>query len=136
MQRLLIQSLRLHPDRIIVGEIRGGEAYDYLQALNTGHSGSLSTLHANSAASATSRLVTCVLQSGIPLPYRAIKNNIADCINLILQIGWRDGKRVVLEVLEIAGYDHDQDRFSFVPVYTYEAGMSNSAEVVEEVSVQ
>jgi pilus assembly protein CpaF len=74
---LLKASLRHRPDRIIVGEIRGGEAFDLLQALNTGHAGSVSTLHANSARQALSRFADCVLQSGIEMPHRAIRNNIA-----------------------------------------------------------
>jgi pilus assembly protein CpaF len=71
---LLKATLRHRPDRIIVGEIRGGEAFDLLQLLNTGHSGTISTVHANSAAQGISRFTTCVLQSGVELPSRAIKN--------------------------------------------------------------
>src|SRR5437879_11130137 len=77
---LLKASLRHRPDRIILGEIRGGEAFDLLQLLNTGHSGTLSTVHASSAAQALARFTSCVLQSGIELPYRAIKSNIADSL--------------------------------------------------------
>jgi pilus assembly protein CpaF len=83
---LLRASLRHRPDRIIVGEIRGGEAFDFLQALNVGHSGTLSTIHANSAYHAIARFVSCVLQSGIELPYQAIKSNIGDSINLLLHL--------------------------------------------------
>ncbi len=79
-------TLRHRPDRIIVGEIRGGEAFDLLQLLNTGHSGTLSTVHANSAAQGISRFTTCVLQRGVGMPYRAIKTNIADSLNIIIQI--------------------------------------------------
>ena len=71
---LLKASLRHRPDRIILGEIRGGEAFDLLQLLNTGHSGTLSTIHASSAKQGLARFTSCVLQSGIELPYRAIKN--------------------------------------------------------------
>jgi pilus assembly protein CpaF len=78
IRELLKASLRHRPDRIILGEIRGGEAFDLLQLLNTGHSGTLSTVHSNSAAQALSRFTTCVLQSEMELPYRAIKSNIAD----------------------------------------------------------
>jgi pilus assembly protein CpaF len=73
---LLKATLRHRPDRIIVGEIRGGEAFDLLQLLNTGHSGTISTVHANSAAQGTSRFTTCVLQSGIKIPYVAIKKTL------------------------------------------------------------
>ncbi|MGH9437991.1 MAG: CpaF family protein, partial [Terriglobia bacterium] len=80
---LLKATLRHRPDRIILGEIRGGEAFDLLQLLNTGHSGTLSTVHATSAAQGLARFTSCVLQSGIELPYKAIKTNIADSLNLI-----------------------------------------------------
>src|SRR6516165_3177580 len=88
---LLKASLRHRPDRILLGEIRGGEAFDLLQLLNTGHSGTLSTVHANSAQQALSRFSTCVLQSEMELPYRAIKSNIADSLNLLVQIERRPG---------------------------------------------
>ncbi len=78
---LLRATLRHRPDRIIVGEVRGGEAYDLLQALNTGHSGSLSTIHANSAAQALTRFASCVLQSGVELPYQAVRHMIADSVH-------------------------------------------------------
>ena len=100
---LLKASLRHRPDRIILGEIRGGEAFDLLQLLNTGHSGTLSTVHASSAAQALARFTSCVLQSGIELPYRAIKSNIADSLNVLIQLERRPGKRFVSEVLEIRG---------------------------------
>jgi pilus assembly protein CpaF len=83
---LLKATLRHRPDRIILGEIRGGEAFDLLQLLNTGHSGTLSTVHATSAEQGLSRFTSCVLQSGIDLPYRAIKSNIADSLDLIVQL--------------------------------------------------
>ena len=98
---LLKASLRHRPDRIILGEIRGGEAFDLLQLLNTGHSGTLSTVHASSAQQAISRFTSCVLQSGIELPYRAIKNNIGDSLNVIVQLERRPGTRFVSEVFEI-----------------------------------
>jgi pilus assembly protein CpaF len=83
---LLKATLRHRPDRIIVGEVRGAEAFDLLQALNTGHSGSLCTLHANSARQAISRFADCVLQSGIELPYRAILANIANSLDVVVHI--------------------------------------------------
>jgi pilus assembly protein CpaF len=101
---LLKASLRHRSDRIIRAEIRGGEAFDHLQLLNTGHSGTISTLHANSAAQGISRFTTCVLQSGAEIPYRAIKTNIADSLNIIIQIERRPGSRFASEVLEIEGY--------------------------------
>ena len=114
---LLKASLRHRPDRIILGEIRGGEAFDLLQLLNTGHSGTLSTVHASSAQQAISRFTSCVLQSGVELPYRAIKTNIGDSLNIILQLERRPGIRFVSEVLEIKGYDAESDRYELIQVY-------------------
>ena len=115
---LLKASLRHRPDRIILGEIRGGEAFDLLQLLNTGHSGTLSTVHASSAAQALARFTSCVLQSGIELPYRAIKSNIADSLNALIQLERRPGKRFISEVLEIRGYNSEADSYDLAPVFT------------------
>jgi pilus assembly protein CpaF len=117
---LLKASLRHRPDRIILGEIRGGEAFDLLQLLNTGHSGTLSTIHASSAKQGLSRFTSCVLQSGIELPYRAIKTNIADSLNVLIQIERRAGLRFISEVLEISGYDPDADLYTFQSIYVTE----------------
>ena len=114
---LLKATLRHRPDRIIVGEIRGGEAFDFLQLLNTGHSGTLSTIHANSAYHAVSRFVSCVLQSSIDLPYAAIKSNFADSINLLLHIERRNGLRYVSQVLKVQGYEAGSDRFELETIY-------------------
>jgi len=114
---LLKASLRHRPDRIILGEIRGGEAFDLLQLLNTGHSGTLSTVHASSAAQALSRFTSCVLQSGIELPYRAIKSNIADSLNILIQLDRRPGKRFASQVLEIQGYDSDTEQYELNPIF-------------------
>jgi pilus assembly protein CpaF len=114
---LLKASLRHRPDRIILGEIRGGEAFDLLQLLNTGHSGTLSTVHASSAQQAISRFTSCVLQSGVELPYRAIKTNIGDSLNVIIQLERRPGKRFVSEVLEIKSYNSDIDQYDLNPVF-------------------
>src|SRR5208337_108524 len=108
---LLRTTLRHRPDRIILGEIRGGEAFELLQLLNTGHSGTLSTIHANSAKQGLARFTSCVLQSGVDLPYRAIKSNIADSLDVVIQVKRRPGRRYISEVLEINGYDPDADRF-------------------------
>jgi len=117
---LLKAALRHRPDRIILGEIRGGEAFDLLQLLNTGHSGTLSTIHANSARQALSRFTSCVLQSGVDLPYRAIKTNIADCLNVVIHIERRPGHRFISEVLEIKGYDPDADLFDYCLMYLHQ----------------
>jgi pilus assembly protein CpaF len=118
IRELLRTTLRHRPDRIILGEIRGGEAFDLLQLLNTGHSGTLSTVHANSATQGISRFTSCVLQSGIEMPYRAIKTNIADSLDVIIQMERRPGTRFVSEVLEIRGYDPEADRYDLYSVYT------------------
>jgi pilus assembly protein CpaF len=117
---LLKATLRHRPDRIILGEVRGGEAFDLLQLLNTGHSGTISTVHANSAAQGISRFATCVLQSGVEMPYRAIKTNIAESLNVIVQIERRPGTRYVSEVLEISAYDPETDSYQFDSVYLRE----------------
>ncbi len=114
---LLKATLRHRPDRIILGEIRGGEAFDLLQLLNTGHSGTLSTVHASSAAQGISRFTTCVLQSGVEIPYRAIKTNIGDSLNIIVQIERRPGVRFVSEVLDIRKYDPESDLYELQEVY-------------------
>jgi pilus assembly protein CpaF len=110
---LLKASLRHRPDRIILGEIRGSEAFDLLQLLNTGHSGSLSTVHATSARQALARFISCVLQSGVDLPYRAIKTNVGDSVNVVVHLERRPGRRFVSEVVEIHGYDPDRDEFNY-----------------------
>jgi len=110
---LLKASLRHRPDRIILGEIRGSEAFDLLQLLNTGHSGSLSTVHATSAKQGLSRFTSCVLQSGVDLPYRAIKTNVGDSVNVVVHLERRPGRRFVSEVVEIHGYDPDRDEFNY-----------------------
>jgi pilus assembly protein CpaF len=114
---LLRATLRLRPDRILLGEVRGGEAFDLLQALNTGHAGTLSTLHANSAAEAVSRFTTCVLMSGVELPYRAVRHNIAEALDVLVHIARRPGKRVVTEVLKIDRYDPANDHYDLTTIY-------------------
>jgi pilus assembly protein CpaF len=110
---LLKASLRHRPDRIILGEIRGGEAFDLLQLLNTGHSGSLSTVHATSARQGLARFTSCVLQSGVDPPYRAIKTNVGDSVNVVVHLERRPGRRFVSEVVEIHGYDPDRDEYNY-----------------------
>jgi pilus assembly protein CpaF len=114
---LLKASLRLRPDRIILGEVRGGEAFDLLQALNTGHSGSLSTIHANSAPEAISRFATCVLMSGIDLPYKVIRQNIGESLDMVIQLKRQSGKRTVAQVLRIKGYIPSEDYYEFETLY-------------------
>jgi pilus assembly protein CpaF len=110
---LLKASLRHRPDRLILGEIRGGEAFDLLQLLNTGHSGSLSTVHASSARQGLARFTSCVLQSGVDIPYRAVKTNVGDSVNVVVHLERRPGRRFVSEVVEIHGYDPDRDEYNY-----------------------
>lgn len=103
---LVINCLRMRPDRIVIGECRGAETLDMLQAMNTGHDGSLTTLHANSPRDALSRLETMVMYAGVDLPERNIKNQIASAINLIVQVSrLSDGTRKITQVTEITGME-------------------------------
>ena len=95
---LLESSLRMRPDRIIVGELRGGEALTYLEAINTGHGGSISTIHAETARLAIDRLGMMVLQAGTPLTFAEVKDYIARSIDVIVQLGREDGKRGITEL--------------------------------------
>ena len=115
---LVRNSLRMRPDRIIVGEVRGGESLDMLQTMNTGHDGSLTTIHANSPRDALSRLETMVLMSGMELPVKAIRDQISSAIDLIVhQSRLSDGSRKIMEISEVAGLEGDritmQDIFRF-----------------------
>jgi pilus assembly protein CpaF len=116
---LVRNALRMRPDRIVVGECRGGEALDMLQAMNTGHDGSLTTVHANSPRDVISRLETMVLMSGMDLPVRAIREQIASAIDLIVHCArFSDGTRKVTKISEVVGLESDQitmqDIFEFV----------------------
>jgi pilus assembly protein CpaF len=105
---LVRNSLRMRPDRIVVGECRGGEALDMLQAMNTGHDGSLTTLHANTPRDALSRLETMVLMAGFELPIRAIREQISGAVDVVVQIArLRDGSRRVTSISEIVGMEGD-----------------------------
>jgi len=106
---LMKNALRMRPDRIVIGECRGGEALDMLQAMNSGHDGSLTTLHANTARDAVARLETLVLMAGFDLPIRAIREQIASAIDIIVQIDrMRDGSRKVVSINEVVGINDDQ----------------------------
>ena len=102
---LVRHALRHRPDHIVVGEVRGGEAADLLQALNTGHGGSLTTIHANNARSALSRLASCAMQAGDALPWEVTCRGVVDGIALVLHITRRDGRRFVEEAVRVRGYD-------------------------------
>ncbi|MGM0905771.1 MAG: CpaF family protein [Pseudomonadota bacterium] len=108
IRELVINALRMRPDRLVVGECRGPEALDMLQAMNTGHAGSLSTVHANSARDALRRLEIMVLMGGIELPVSALRQQIASAIDLIVQIArLPDGRRAVISINEVTGIDDD-----------------------------
>jgi pilus assembly protein CpaF len=108
---LVKATLRHRPDRLIIGEVRGGEAFDLLDALNTGHAGSISTVHANSALQAISRLATLTLRADVDLPYKAIQGEIGDLIDLVIHIERKDGRRCVSQILQINGFDADGGRY-------------------------
>ncbi|MHB9091370.1 MAG: ATPase, T2SS/T4P/T4SS family, partial [Chloroflexota bacterium] len=115
---LVMNTLRMRPDRIVVGECRGREALDMLQAMNTGHDGSLTTLHSNSPRDTLARLETMVLMAGMDLPLRAIREQIASAVDLVVhQERLRDGTRRVVSVTEVQGMEGDtivlQDIFTF-----------------------
>jgi pilus assembly protein CpaF len=108
IRELVRNSLRMRPDRIVVGEVRGGEALDMLQAMNTGHDGSLTTVHSNSARDALSRLETLVLMAGMDLPLKVVRQQISSAVDLIVQqTRLKDGQRMVTGVTEVAGMEGD-----------------------------
>jgi pilus assembly protein CpaF len=121
IQDLVINCLRMRPDRIVVGECRGPEAFDMLQAMNTGHEGSLSTIHANNPREATARLENMILMAGMDLPHRAIREQIASAVDVIVQLErLRDGSRRVVAMTEVQGMEGDvitmSDIFKFEQV--------------------
>jgi pilus assembly protein CpaF len=108
---LVKATLRHRPDRLIIGEVRGSEAFDLLDALNTGHAGSISTLHANSALQALSRLATLTLRADVDLPYKAVQGEIGDLIDLVIHIQRKEGQRSISQVLQLHGFDSDAGRY-------------------------
>lgn len=129
---LVRNSLRMRPDRIVVGEVRGGEALDMLQAMNTGHDGSLTTLHANTPRDAISRLETMVLMSGLDFPIRVVREQIASAIDLIVQQSrLRDGTRKVTRITEVLGMEGDTIVLS--DIFKFEdGGLSDKGYVLGE----
>ncbi len=130
---LVRNALRMRPDRLVVGEVRGGEALDMLQAMNTGHSGSLTTLHANSPRDAIARLETMALMSGIELPVVALRRQIASAIDLIVHMSrLQDGARKVTQITEVVGMESDivtlMDIFKFT-----QTGVSSDGKVLGEL---
>ena len=124
---LVRNALRMRPDRIVVGEVRGGEALDMLQAMNTGHDGSLSTVHANSPRDVLSRLETMVLMGGVDLPVRAIREQIASAINLIVHLNrLKDGSRKVVKISEVQGMEGDIITLQEIFQFDYSAGFDEN----------
>jgi pilus assembly protein CpaF len=130
---LVKNALRMRPDRIVVGECRGGEALDMLQAMNTGHDGSLTTTHANSPREAIARLETLVLMGGVDLPVRAIREQIAGAVHLIVQQSrFSDGSRKVTEISEVRGID-DSGQIQLTPIFSFHrTGLGEGGKVLGE----
>ena len=129
---LVINSLRMRPDRIIVGEVRGKEAFDMLQAMNTGHSGSMTTMHANSPIDALNRLETMVLMAGMEIPIKAIREYIENAIDIVVCTSRvSDGKRKITSICEVTNFKNDEivlnEIFSFK-----QHGLTNNGEVIGE----
>ena len=115
---LLRNALRMRPDRIIIGEIRGGEAFDMLQAMNTGHNGSMSTIHANTPVDALARIENMVIMGGVQLPSRAIRRQIASAVDLIIQVErMRDGVRRIVQIADVVGVE--EEAIVLAPLFNY-----------------
>ena len=131
---LVRNSLRMRPDRIIVGEVRGAEALDMLQAMNTGHEGSISTVHCNSPRDALSRVETMVLMSGLDLPSRAIREQIVSALDLIVHIHrFRDGTRKVTQVSEVIGMEGDMITMTDLYAFDHSAGFDADGKVLGRI---
>ena len=129
---LVINSLRMRPDRIIVGEVRGKEAFDMLQAMNTGHTGSLTTMHANSPEDALNRLETMILMAGMTIPIKAIRGYIENAIDIVIQIErLSDGRRRITNISEVIGFNKDD--IDLKPIFEFiQSGILENGDVVGE----
>ncbi|NNC41189.1 MAG: CpaF family protein [Acidimicrobiia bacterium] len=131
---LVRNALRMRPDRIVVGEVRGGEALDMLQAMNTGHEGSLSTVHSNSPRDTLSRLETMVLMAGVDLPARAIREQISAAVDLIVHLSrLRDGTRRIVQISEVVGMEGDTITIQDVFRFDYAAGRDEEGRFLGEI---
>ena len=129
---LVINSLRMRPDRIIVGEVRGKEAFDMMQAMNTGHEGSMTTLHANSPKDALNRLETMVLMAGMEIPIKAIREYIENAIDIVINISrLTDGKRKITSISEVVGFDGDEIKLNEIFAFN-QKGITETGEVKGE----
>ena len=126
---LVINSLRMRPDRIIVGEVRGKEAFDMMQAMNTGHEGSMTTLHANSPKDALNRLETMVLMAGMEIPIKAIREYIENAIDIVIHISrLTDGKRKITSISEVVGFEKDEIKLNEIFAFN-QTGLTEEGEV-------
>ena len=123
-------ALRMRPDRILVGEVRGAEAFDLMQVANTGHRGSLATLHANDALGALSRLETLVLTAGVRWPFEAVQRQIAEAFDLVVFLERHQGTRAVAEIVRIDGFDSRQRRYLTTVLFRKEAVDGSPANVL------
>jgi len=129
---LVINSLRMRPDRIIVGEVRGKESFDMLQAMNTGHEGSMTTLHANSPKDSLNRLETMVLMAGMEIPIKAIREYIENAIDIVINISrLSDGKRKITSISEVVGFDKDEIKLNEIFAFN-QVGLTKDGEVMGE----
>ena len=129
---LVINSLRMRPDRIIVGEVRGKESFDMLQAMNTGHEGSMTTLHANSPKDSLNRLETMVLMAGMEIPIKAIREYIENAIDIVINISrLSDGKRKITSISEVIGFDKDEIKLNEVFAFN-QNGITKDGDVIGE----
>ncbi len=129
IRQLLINALRMRPDRIIVGEARGGEALDMLQAMNTGHEGSMTTIHSNSPRDTLRRIETMVMMAGMELPLKAIREQIASSINLLIHLErMRDGTRKVVQITEVQGMEGDT--FTLQDIFVFEQSSFSNGRVI------
>ncbi|MDQ1536087.1 MAG: pilus assembly protein CpaF [Actinomycetota bacterium] len=127
IRELVRNALRMRPDRIVVGEVRDGAALDMLQAMNTGHDGSLTTAHANTPRDSLARMETMVLMAGIALPVRAIRDQVASALDLIVQVArLKDGSRRVTAITEVAGMESETITLQDLFVFDYSAGRDDS----------
>ena len=126
---LVINSLRMRPDRIIVGEVRGKEAFDMMQAMNTGHEGSMTTLHANSPKDALNRLETMMLMAGMEIPIKAIREYMENAIDIVINISrLTDGKRKITSICEVVGFDRDEIKLNEIFAFN-QTGITEEGEV-------
>jgi pilus assembly protein CpaF len=127
---LVVNALRMRPDRIVVGEVRSGEALDMLQAMNTGHDGSLATVHANTPRDSLARLETMVMMSGMELPSRGIREQVSSAVDLVIQIArFNDGSRKITKITEILGMESETITLQDLYIFRQD-GFSDQGKVV------